>query len=200
MTSERPAPNSLAARDAAAVLHPYTDALANAADGPLVIDRGQGIYVYDEDGRGYIEGMAGLWCASLGFGVERLADAAARQIRRLGFYHGFNQKSHQPQIELAERLLELAPVPMSKVFFANSGSEAIDLQVDGQIEPCPQLDRQFCRVGTFQDLVHETRGAPEKQQVTPEHTHSVLEPLGCDGRRRSGARPSPCGRTCLLYG
>ncbi len=126
MTSERPAPNSLAARDAAAVLHPYTNALANEADGPLVIDRGQGVYVYDEDGRGYIEGMAGLWCASLGFGVERLADAAARQIRRLGFYHGFNQKSHQPQIELAEKLLELAPVPMSKVFFANSGSEAID--------------------------------------------------------------------------
>ncbi|MEE8332455.1 MAG: aminotransferase [Alphaproteobacteria bacterium] len=126
MTTPRPAPNSLAARDAAALLHPYTNALANEADGPLVIERGQGVFVYDENGRDYIEGMAGLWCASLGFGVERLADAAARQIKRLNFYHGFNQKSHQPQIELAEKLLEIAPVPMSKVFFANSGSEAID--------------------------------------------------------------------------
>ncbi len=119
-------PNSLAARDAAAILHPYTDALANQAEGPLVITRGEGVYVYDDQGNRYIEGMGGLWCTALGFGNERLAEAAAAQIRRLSFYHGFNQKSHQPQIELAERLLEMAPVPMSKVFFANSGSEAND--------------------------------------------------------------------------
>ena len=119
-------PNSLAARDAASILHPYTDALANQAEGPLVITRGEGVYVYDDQGNRYIEGMGGLWCTALGFGEERLAEAAAAQIRRLSFYHGFNQKSHQPQIELAERLLEMAPVPMSKVFFANSGSEAND--------------------------------------------------------------------------
>ncbi len=80
----------------------------------------------DDNGKDYIEGMSGLWCTALGFGNERLAEAAARQIRDLSFYHGFNQKSHAPQIELAERLLGLAPVPMSKVFFANSGSEAND--------------------------------------------------------------------------
>ncbi|MHA1108659.1 MAG: aspartate aminotransferase family protein [Alphaproteobacteria bacterium] len=121
-----PLPNSLAARDAASILHPYTDALANEATGPLVMIRGEGIYVYDDQGKQYIEGMAGLWCTSLGFGQERLAQAAADQIRRLSFYHGFNQKSHQPQIELAERLLDMAPVAMSKVFFTNSGSEAND--------------------------------------------------------------------------
>ena len=119
-------PNSLAARDAASILHPYTDALANQAQGSLVITRGEGVYVYDDQGNRYIEGMAGLWCTALGFGNERLAEAAAAQIRRLSFYHGFGQKSHQPQIELAERLLEMAPAPMSKVFFTNSGSEAID--------------------------------------------------------------------------
>ena len=121
--------NSLSRRDADSVFHPYTNAVANERDGPLVITRGKGVEVWDEDGNSYIEGMSGLWCASLGFGEDRLADAAARQMRELPFYHGFNQKSHPPQIELAERLLALAPVPMSKVFFCNSGSEATDSAV-----------------------------------------------------------------------
>ena len=121
--------NSLSRRDADAVLHPYTNAIANRDDGPLVITRGEGVHVWDEDGRKYIEGMSGLWCASLGFGEDRLAEAAARQMRELPFYHGFSQKSHPPQIELAERLLALAPVPMAKVFFCNSGSEANDTAV-----------------------------------------------------------------------
>lgn len=121
--------NSLSRRDAESVFHPYTNALANERDGPLVITRGKGVEVWDEDGNAYIEGMSGLWCASLGFGEDRLADAAARQMRELPFYHGFNQKSHPPQIELAERLLALAPVPMAKVFFCNSGSEAADSAV-----------------------------------------------------------------------
>ncbi len=119
-------PNSLSRRDASVVLHPYTNAVANEADGPLVITRGDGVHVWDEEGNRYVEGMGGLWCVSLGFGNERLAEAAARQIRELSFYHAFNQKSHGPQIELAERLLALAPVPMSRVFFTNSGSEAND--------------------------------------------------------------------------
>jgi 4-aminobutyrate--pyruvate transaminase len=132
MTAQ-PRPNSLRARDPAVLLHPYTDALANERDGPLVITRGDGVHVWDEDGNRYIEGMGGLWCVSLGFGNERLAQAAADQIRRLSFYHGFNQKSHEPQIELAERLLAVAPrgltAPMSKVFFCNSGSEANDTAI-----------------------------------------------------------------------
>jgi 4-aminobutyrate--pyruvate transaminase len=121
--------NSLSRRDAEALFHPYTNAVANDRDGPLVITRGSGVRVYDEDGREYIEGMSGLWCASLGFGETRLADAAASQMRTLPFYHGFSQKSHPPQIELAERLLALAPVPMKRVFFCNSGSEAADTAV-----------------------------------------------------------------------
>ena len=125
----RAMPNSLSRRDADVVLHPYTNAVANEADGPLVITRGDGVHVWDEDGNRYVEGMGGLWCVSLGFGNERLAEAAARQIRELSFYHAFSQKSHGPQIELAERLLAMAPVPMSRVFFANSGSEANDTAI-----------------------------------------------------------------------
>ncbi len=113
-------------RDAEALLHPYTDAIENEREGALVMARGDGVYVWDETGKQYIEGMAGLWCVSLGFGNERLAEAASRQMRTLPFYHGFNRRSHAPQIELAERLKALAPLPMARTFFTNSGSEAID--------------------------------------------------------------------------
>ncbi|AUX78624.1 aspartate aminotransferase family protein [Sinorhizobium fredii] len=118
--------NSLEARDAAFVLHPYTNASQHLQHGPLVISGGEGIYIVDRDGNKYIEGLGGLFCASLGFSEQRLVDAAMRQMQELPFYHSFGGKSHETAIELAERLIRLAPVPMSKVFFANSGSEAND--------------------------------------------------------------------------
>jgi 4-aminobutyrate--pyruvate transaminase len=119
-------PNSTAARDVASVFHPYTDQRAHAETGPVVISRGHGVRVLDDNGKSYIDVVAGLWCASLGFSNERLVRAAEAQMRALPFYHAFASKSHQPMIELAEMLLERAPVPMSRVFFANSGSEAND--------------------------------------------------------------------------
>lgn len=121
-----PRANSAAARDIASVLHPYTDLKAHAENGPLIITGGRGVRVFDEAGKEYIEGVAGLWCASLGFSNERLAKAAYDQLRKLPFYHAFTAKSHEPLIELSEMLLARAPAPMSKVFFANSGSEAND--------------------------------------------------------------------------
>ncbi|MBV8398184.1 MAG: aminotransferase class III-fold pyridoxal phosphate-dependent enzyme, partial [Acetobacteraceae bacterium] len=122
-------PNSPAARDIASVLHPYTDLKLHQELGPVVITRGKGVRVWDDEGREYIESVAGLWCAALGFDNERLVQAAADQMRKLPFYHAFTAKSHAPMIELAEMLLARAPVPMSKVFFANSGSEANDTAV-----------------------------------------------------------------------
>ena len=124
-----PLANSNAARDIGSVLHPYTDLVAHQEIGPVVITHGKGVRVWDDAGRDYIEAVAGLWCASLGFDNERLAEAAARQMRRLPFYHGFTAKSHEPMIELAEMLLARAPVPMHRVFFANSGSEANDTAI-----------------------------------------------------------------------
>ncbi|MDR3525478.1 MAG: aspartate aminotransferase family protein [Acetobacteraceae bacterium] len=119
-------PNSPESRDVANVLHPYTDLRGHLSAGPVVIGRGQGVRVWDENGREYFESVAGLWCASLGFSNERLVQAAAEQMRKLPFYHAFTAKSHLPMIDLAEMLIARAPVPMSKVFFANSGSEAND--------------------------------------------------------------------------
>ena len=119
-------PNSPEARDIAYHFHSYTNAIAHAETGPLVIERGKGVHVFDIHGNKYIEAMAGLWSAALGFSEERLVKAAAEQMRALPFYHNFTHKSHTKAIDLAEKLISLAPVPMSKVFYTNSGSEAND--------------------------------------------------------------------------
>jgi len=121
--------NSAQARDVAYYLHPFTNLSLHEKEGPLVIARGEGVYVYDEEGNRYIEGLGGLWCASLGFNEERLVEAATGQLRRLPYYHHFGHKSTEVGIELAERLISLAPAPMSKVLFTNSGSEANDTAV-----------------------------------------------------------------------
>lgn len=121
--------SSLPEKDIQYQLHPYTNARLHQEVGPLIIERGEGIYVYDDQGKGYIEAMSGLWSAALGFSNQRLIAAAEQQLRTLPFYHLFSHKSHRPSIELAEKLIEMAPVPMSKVFFTNSGSEANDTVV-----------------------------------------------------------------------
>ena len=121
--------NSPASRDIAYVMHPYTNLKKHQETGPIVIERGEGVYVYDDTGKQYIEALAGLWCTALGFNEERLIDAATKQMRELPYYHIFASKSTGPVIDLAEKLIEMAPVPMSKVFFANSGSEANDTVV-----------------------------------------------------------------------
>jgi 4-aminobutyrate--pyruvate transaminase len=121
--------SNLATRDVETLVHPYINLASFRESGPLIIERGQGVFVYDTDGKPYIEGMAGLWCTALGYGNEELVEAAAAQMRKLSFAHLFTGKSHDPAIELAEKLKEIAPVPISKVFFCNSGSEANDTQV-----------------------------------------------------------------------
>ncbi|WP_018903466.1 aminotransferase [Variovorax paradoxus] len=118
-----------AANDIAAHLHPFTNLATHPQLGPLVIQRGDGIFVEDDQGRRYLEAMSGLWCASLGFSNARLAKAGSEALHGLPYYHTFNGRSNPAAIALAEKLLALAPVPMSKVFFANSGSEANDSAV-----------------------------------------------------------------------
>jgi len=126
MPDDSPRPNSPEARDAASVIHPLTNLKTHLDKGPVVIEEGKGVWVTDAHGKKYIEGMAGLWCISLGYGQDRLVKAAADQMTRLPYYHLTNHKSHSPVIDLAEKLLEIAPVPMSKIWFANSGSEGND--------------------------------------------------------------------------
>lgn len=121
--------SNLAARDVETLIHPYTNLAAHREAGPLVLERGEGVFVHDSNGKPYIEGMAGLWCTSLGYSNTELADAAREQMGRLPFTHLFSGRSHDPAIELAEKLKEIAPIPVSKIFFCSSGSEANDTQM-----------------------------------------------------------------------
>lgn len=121
--------DSLATQDVHYQLHSFADARAHEALGPLIIERGDGVFVIDDQGKRYLEAMSGLWSAALGFSEQRLVDAALRQLQTLPFYHTFGHKSHPSSIALAARLIELAPVPMSKVYFTNSGSEANDVLI-----------------------------------------------------------------------
>ena len=116
-------------KDIAHALHPYTNLAAHEEQGPLVITRGEGVYVWDDQNNRYLEGLAGLWCVSLGFSEERLAKAAADQFAVLPYSHTFAHRSTEPVIALSEKLIEIAPEPMTRAFFLNSGSEAIDAMI-----------------------------------------------------------------------
>jgi len=122
-------PNSIEGRDARYHMHSYTNARTLQEQGPVVMERGEGIHVFDTHGKKYIEAMAGLWSVGVGFSEQRLVDAATRQMQKLPYYHTFAMRSHNPAVELAEKLVSIAPVPMSKAFFTNSGSEANDTVV-----------------------------------------------------------------------
>ena len=122
-------PNSIHARDIAVLVHQQTDLNRHALEGAVIIERGEGVHVFDTEGREYIEAMAGLWCASLGFSERRLADAAHAQMLKLPYYHTFFAKGHEPAVELAERLLAVAPPGMARVLFQCSGSEANDAAI-----------------------------------------------------------------------
>ena len=139
--------NSPHARDIASLLHGMTNPLRLEREGPLILEEGHGVYVRDLEGNEYIEGMAGLWCAALGFSNERLIQAAVSQMRKLPTYHTFFQRSTMPTIDLAERLLDSTPVPMARVWFANSGSEAND---------------HMCK---FVWYYNNARGKPEKKKI-----------------------------------
>ncbi|MET0290900.1 MAG: aspartate aminotransferase family protein [Steroidobacteraceae bacterium] len=114
------------ALDAAHFLHPFSDTQSLGANGTRLIVRGEGVYVYEADGRKLLDGMSGLWSVALGYGRQELVDAAQRQMKVLPYYNSFFQCTTEPAIELAAKLAELTPPQFNHVFFTGSGSEAID--------------------------------------------------------------------------
>ena len=121
--------SNMAARDIETLIHPYTNLARHRETGPVILEEGKGIYVYDDQGKRYLEGLAGLWCTALGYGNEELVEAAASQMRKLSYTHIFGGKSNDRAIELAEKLKEVVPIEASKILFCGSGSEANDMQV-----------------------------------------------------------------------
>ncbi|EHR71482.1 adenosylmethionine-8-amino-7-oxononanoate aminotransferase [Burkholderiales bacterium JOSHI_001] len=112
--------------DAAHFLHPFTDFKALAAKGSRVITRADNIYLWDSDGKKLLDAMSGLWCVNVGYGQQRLIDAATQQLKELPFYNSFFQTTTPPAVELAELLAEVSPPQFKHVFFAGSGSEGND--------------------------------------------------------------------------
>lgn len=116
------------------VLHPATNLAAHQRQGPLIIERGEGIYVWDTHGKRYIEGLAGLWCVALGYGQDALVEAAAEQMRKLAYGQLFASRSHEPAILLSEKLAQWLPPTRRgegpwRFLFGNSGSDANDTQI-----------------------------------------------------------------------
>ena len=111
------------------LFHPTTNLAAAAAGAGLVLTHGKGVRVFDSSGRDYFEGLSGLWCLALGHGEEELAEAAAEQLRRLPYATLFGGKAHEGALELADRLVKMAPFPAARVFFGQSGSDANDTQI-----------------------------------------------------------------------
>jgi putrescine aminotransferase len=114
------------ALDAAHYLHPFTDHKSLKAEKSRIITRGDGVYIWDSEGNKILDGMAGLWCVNVGYSRKELVEAATRQLETLPFYNSFFKTATPPAIELADRLTRLAGPGFPEVFFANSGSEAID--------------------------------------------------------------------------
>ena len=121
--------NSYHARDIASVLHPQTNAKTHLEVGPTVIVRGEGVHVIDDEGNRYLDSGAGLWCNSIGYSNERVAKVAFEALNNLAYFPIFKHQSHHAVIDLSEKLLSMAPVPMSKVMLQCSGSEANDTAV-----------------------------------------------------------------------
>jgi L-2,4-diaminobutyrate transaminase len=121
---------SLSDVDRLNVFHPFTALARHEQVGPrMTIVAGSGVRLTDDQGRTYIDAMAGLWCVNVGYGRPELADAMYQQAKRLPYYHSFGSMATEAPALLAERLLAMSPVPMSKVFFGNSGSDANDTHV-----------------------------------------------------------------------
>lgn len=137
MTATTAAPRAGAAYDTPALqradsghyLHPFTDHKALAERGSRVMVRGEGIYVWDSEGKRVLDGMSGLWCVNVGYGRKELADAAYRQLLELPFYNSFFNTANIPAINLAEALVQVAPPGFNHVFYTCSGSEGNDTVV-----------------------------------------------------------------------
>jgi L-2,4-diaminobutyrate transaminase len=121
--------HSLADLDRQSLLHPFTSIADQQLQPPFVPREGRGLWLRDAEGREYLDAMSGLWCVNAGYGQQRIVDAMAEQAVRLPYYHAFAGASNEPAIRCAAKLLERAPVPMARVFFGVSGSDANETQI-----------------------------------------------------------------------
>lgn len=118
--------DQLIKRDAEVLLHPSSSITDLIENGPKMVVGAQGRHVVDAEGRQLLDAMAGLWCVNVGYGRDELGEAMKVASNQLGFYHSFTNASNPWQVELADKLLQLTPNNMGKVFFGTSGSDCND--------------------------------------------------------------------------
>lgn len=105
--------------------HPFAE-MSKVQHNPFIVDRGEGIYVYDETGKRYLDAAASLWYMNVGYGRGEIVDAMDRQLRKLAAFHAFVDHGTRPPEELAAQIAAVSPDPDSKVFFGSGGSDAVD--------------------------------------------------------------------------
>ena len=123
------APDSVEARSLRYLINPNSNLSDVKRRGPKVHVRAEGVYLWDNHGNQYIEGLAGLWCTALGYGVKELGEVAKQQIDTLAYSQLFTGITNEPSVQLAEMLMDMVPIDAGKVFFGLSGSDANDTQV-----------------------------------------------------------------------
>jgi len=127
-------------------LHPFTDYKELEEKKSRIIERADGVYIYDTDGNRILDGMSGLWCVNAGYGREELVEAAASQLRELPYYNSFFQCAHPPSIELARLLQDVTQPQFKRTFFTGSGSESIDTTI--------RMVRRYWELCGYQDRYH----------------------------------------------
>jgi len=115
--------------DKESMFHPFTALAQHMETGPRIMVGGKGCMLTDNQGREYIDALAGLWCVNVGYGRDEIADAIDAQVRQLPYYHAFASMGTAAPVEVAAKLKQLAPGSMARVFFGLSGSDANDTQV-----------------------------------------------------------------------
>ncbi|GAB5470367.1 MAG: aspartate aminotransferase family protein [Rhodospirillales bacterium] len=115
--------------DKESLFHPYTALAQHMETGPKIMTEGQGVFLKDLSGREYLDGLAGLWCVNIGYGRPEIADAVAKQLNQLPYYHSFASMGTETPVLLADRVKQMAPGNMARVFFGCSGSDANDTQL-----------------------------------------------------------------------
>jgi adenosylmethionine-8-amino-7-oxononanoate aminotransferase len=171
-------------RDKAALWHPFTQMADWEKDAPLIIERGEGNYLFDTEGRKYFDGVSSLWVNLFGHGRREIDDAVRAQLDRMA-HSTFLGLSHPPAIELAEKLLAVAPPGLSRVFYSDNGSTAMEIAIKMAFQYWRQREggaeerREFL---TFSEAYHgDTIGSVSAGGI--DLFHRIFRPLLFSTRR-----------------
>lgn len=175
---------------------PYTQMRSLAETGPIVIDKAEGIYVWDESGRRYLDAHAGLWLANIGYGRPEIIQAVTQQAQKLSWFSSFGGFANRPSLMLAEKLVRLLePDGMGSIFFSNDGSEAVEtaLKISRQYWKMRGKAQKYKLIGRQHAYHGVTFGALSVAGITA--NRQGFEPL-LTGVRHA---PAPYSNHCTFH-